>query len=54
MFYEVRVLNSKNKLKEIISEQQLSQKYWDKFESNFNISFAKSKKTKKKSAAKSN
>jgi hypothetical protein len=54
MFYEVRVLDSKNKLKKIISGQQLSRKYWDKFESNFNISSAKPKKTKKKSAVKSN
>jgi len=30
----------------------LSRKYWDKFESNFNVSAGK--KTKKKSAAKSN
>ena len=54
MFYEVRVLDSKNKLKKIISGQQLSRKYWDKFESNFNISPAKPKNTKKKSATKSN
>jgi hypothetical protein len=54
MFYEVRVLDSKNKLKKIISGQQLSRKYWDKFESSFNISSTKSKKTKKESAAKSN
>lgn len=52
MFYEVRVLDSKNKLKKIVSGQQLSRKYWDKFESNFNISSPK--KTKKKSATKSN
>ena len=52
MFYEVRVLDSNNKLKKIINGRQLSQKYWDKFESNFNVSAAK--KTKKKSAAKSN
>jgi hypothetical protein len=54
MFYEVRVLDRKNKLKKIISGQQLSRKYWDKFESNFNMSSAKSKKTTKKSGAKSN
>jgi len=54
MFYEVRVLDRKNKLKKIISGQQLSRKYWDKFESNFNISSAKNKKTKMKSAVKSN
>ena len=52
MFYEVRVLDSNNKLKKIINGQQLSRKYWDKFESNFNVSAGK--KTKKKSAAKSN
>ena len=54
MFYEVRVLDSKNKLKKIISGQQLSRKYWDNFEFHFNISSAKTKKTKNKSTAKSN
>ena len=52
MFYEVRVLDSNNKLKKIINGQQLSRKYWDKFESNFNVSAAKKKK--KKSTGKSN
>ena len=52
MFYEVRVLDSKDKLKKVITGQQLSRKYWDKFESNFNVSAAK--KTKNKSVAKSN
>jgi len=50
MFYEVRVLDSKNKLKKVISAPQLSRKYWNAFESHFNISSAKSKKTKKKPA----
>ena len=54
MFYEVRVFDSKNKIKKIISGQQLSRKYWDKFESNFNVSSAKPKKMKKKSAIKGN
>ena len=54
MFYEVRVFDNKNKIKKIISGQQLSRKYWDKFESNFNISSAKPKKTKKKLVTKSN
>ena len=54
MFYEVRVLDSKNKLKKIISGQQLSLQYWDKFESHFNISSKKTKKTEEKSADKSN
>ncbi len=54
MFYEVRVLDSKNKLKKIISGQQLSRKYWDKFESNFNMSATKPKKVKKQSTVKSN
>ena len=54
MFYEVRVLDNKNKLKKIISGQQLSQKYWDEFESHFNISSEKTKKMKNKSAEKSN
>jgi hypothetical protein len=52
MFYEVRVLDSKDKLKKVITGQQLSRKYWDKFESNFNVS--STKKKKKKSVAKSN
>jgi hypothetical protein len=54
MFYEVRVFDSKNKIKKVISGQKLSQQYWDKFESNFNISSAKPKKAKKKSATKVN
>ena len=54
MFYEVRVFDSKNKIKRIISGQQLSKKYWDKFETNFNISSTKPKKVKKKLATKSN
>ena len=54
MFYEVRVLDSKNKIKKIISMQQLSRKYWDKFETSFNISSSKPKKTKNKFATKSN
>ena len=54
MFYEVRVFDSKNKIKRIISGQQLSRKYWDKFETNFNISSTKPKKVKKKLATKSN
>jgi hypothetical protein len=52
MFYEVRVLDSKNKVKKIINGQQLSRKYWDKFESNFNVS--STKKAKKKPVAKNN
>ena len=54
MFYEVRVLDSNNKLKKIINGRQLSRKYWDKFESNFNISSSKPKNVKKKSVTKSN
>ena len=54
MFYEVRVFDSNNKIKKIISGQQLSRKYWDKFETNFNISSAKPNNAKKKSATKSN
>ena len=54
MFYEVRVFDSKNKIKKIISGQQLSRKYWDKFESNLNISSAKPKNAKKKLATKNN
>jgi hypothetical protein len=54
MFYEVRVLDSKNKIKKIISGKQLSRKYWDKFETNFNISSTKPKNMKKKSPTKIN
>ena len=48
MFHEVRVLDSKNKLKKIISGQQLSRKYWKDFETSFNAS-SPNKKGKKKS-----
>ena len=47
MFYEVRVLDRKNKIKKIITSQQLSRKYWDQFEFKFNSSTAKPKGTKK-------
>ena len=49
MFYEVRVLDPKNKVKKIISSQQLSRKYWAEFETSFNSSPAKPKAAKKKS-----
>ena len=50
MFYEVRVLNSKNKVKKIISSQQLSRKYWNEFETSFNPSSTPKKgKSKPKS-----
>ncbi len=49
MFYEVRVLNSKNKVKKIISSQQLSKKYWNEFETQFNPSTPKKGKSKPKS-----
>lgn len=48
MFYEVRVLDPKNKVKKIISSQQLSRNYWDKFETSFNASSPKSKNGTKK------
>ena len=38
MFYEVRLLDRKNKLKKIITSEQLSRQYWDKFEHTFNSS----------------
>ena len=47
MFHEVRVLDSKNKLKKIISGQQLSRKYWKEFEIGFNGSSAPKKVRKK-------
>ena len=37
MFYEVRLLDRKNKLKKIITSEQLSRQYWDKFEHTFNV-----------------
>ena len=48
MFFEVRVLDGKNKVKKIISSQQLSRKYWKNFEFKFNSSTAKPKRGKKK------
>lgn len=51
MFYEVRILDSKNKLKQIISSQQLSRKYWNEFKTRFDAS-STPKKGKRK--AKSN
>ncbi len=54
MFYEVRVLDRKNKVKKIISSQQLSRNYWDKFETPFNASTGKPKKGKKKSPTRNN
>jgi len=47
MFHEVRVLDRKNKLKKIISSQQLSRKYWNEFEIGFNGSSAPKKGRKK-------
>ena len=47
MFFEVRVLDGKNKIKKIISSQQLSRKYWDNFEFKFNSPKAKPKRGKK-------
>jgi len=54
MFYEVRLLDRKNKLKKIISSQQLSRKYWDNFETNFNASTVKPKTGESRSPAKNN
>ena len=47
MFFEVRILDGKNKVKKIISSQQLSRKYWKNFEFKFNSSTAKPKRRKK-------
>ena len=47
MFFEVRVLDGKNKVKKIISSQKLSRKYWDNFQFTFNSSTAKPKRGKK-------
>ena len=47
MYHEVSVLERKNKLKKIISGQQLSRKYWKDFETSFNAS-SPNKKGKKK------
>ena len=54
MFYEVRLLDRKNKVKKIISSQQLSRKYWDNFEANFNVSTVKTKTEGPKSPASNN
>ena len=54
MFYEVRLLDRKNKVKKIISSQQLSRKYWDNFEANFNVSTVKPKTGESRSPAKNN
>ncbi len=54
MFYEVRVLDAKNKVKKTISSQQLSRNYWDKFETPFNASVGAPKKGKKKAPARNN
>jgi len=47
MFHEVRVLDRKNKLKKIISGQQLSRKHWKAFEISFNSSSPNKKGQKK-------
>ena len=54
MFYEVRLLDRKNKVKKIISSQQLSRKYWDNFEANFNVATVKPKTGRSRSPAKNN
>ena len=54
MFYEVRLLDRKNKLKRIIPNEQLSRHYWDKFEHTFNVSKGKPKPGGPKSPAKNN
>jgi len=54
MFYEVRLLDRKNKLKKIISSEQLSRQYWDNFEHTFNVSKVKPKTGGPKSPVKNN
>ena len=54
MFYEVRLLDRKNKVKKIISSQQLSRKYWNNFEANFNASTVKPKTGESRPPAKNN
>ena len=54
MFYEVRLLDRKNKLKKIITSEQLSRQYWDKFEHTFNVSKSKLKTGGPKSPVKNN
>ena len=54
MFYEVRLLDRKNKLKKIISSEQLSRQYWDNFEHTFNVSKVKPKTEGPKSPVKNN
>ena len=54
MFYEVRLLDRKNKLKKIISSEQLSRQYWDKFEHTFNPSKDKRKTGEQKSPESNN
>ena len=54
MFYEVRLLDRKNKLKKIISSEQLSRQYWDNFEHTFNVSKVKPKTGLPKSPVKNN
>tara|TARA_B100000029_G_C16840438_1_gene691551 strand:- start:297 stop:461 length:165 start_codon:yes stop_codon:yes gene_type:complete len=54
MFYEVRLLDRKNKIKKIITSEQLSRQYWDKFEHTFNVSKGKLKTVGQKSTASNN
>ena len=54
MFNEVRLLDRKNKLKKIITSEQLSRQYWDNFEHTFNVSKVKPKTGESRSPAKNN
>ena len=54
MFYEVRLLDRKNKLKKIITREQLSRQYRAKFEHSFNSSKGKPKTGGLKSPASNN
>lgn len=47
MFYEVRILDRKNKVKKTLTSPQLSRKYWAEFEQGFNGSTVKKGKGKK-------
>jgi|TARA_B110000438_G_C15390869_1_gene468996 hypothetical protein len=38
MFFEVRVLDSKGKIKKVIPEKELTQIHWTKFEADLSVS----------------
>jgi hypothetical protein len=49
MFYEVRILDTKNNLKKIVSTKELSRRHWNDFEkSKAEMSLLKNKTNKQK------